>query len=88
MIDLGIEPSSFLIVVALIVCCDLFLRKAARSPAIPVDGEFAEGRLASNEQLLIWTDDFHFHRASRPVARGGGSIEAVALQCRGVVCSR
>jgi len=42
-----------LIVVAVIVGCDLFSRKAARGPAIPVDGEFAEGRLASNEQLLI-----------------------------------
>jgi hypothetical protein len=30
----------------------LFPPKAARGPAIPVDGEFAEGRLASNEQLL------------------------------------
>jgi hypothetical protein len=75
-------------VVALIVGCDLFSRKAARGPAIPVDGEFAEGRLASTEQLLIWISDFHFHWASQRIARGSGPIKPVALQYQGAVCSR
>ena len=66
---------------------NLFSREAARGPAIPIDGEFAEGRLASNEQLLIWTNDFHFHRASRPPPRGR-PIKPIALQYRGIVYSR